>query len=174
MKVYKRQQNEFFVIAHNIRSLFNVGAIFRTADAFAVSKIFLTGYTPTLDNVKHKIKINKTALGAEEFVLWEYNNSAIKAIKNLRLKYKKLKVVALENNLGPGFKMSTKLNRFKCADPIALVLGEEVGGVDKKILKSCDKIVEIPMYGKKESLNVSVAFGVAAYVISQNLKNVLK
>lgn len=169
-----KRENQFIVIAHNIRSLFNVGAIFRTADAFGVSKIYLTGYTPTPENLSHKIKIHKTALGAEEFVPWEYNKSAIKIIQDLKLKIKGVKIISLENNVGAGLARPKLLPKVNFKGHVALVLGEEVKGVDKKILKRSDKIVEIPMRGQKESLNVSVAFGVVAYVISQNLKNMVK
>lgn len=155
---------QFFVIAHNIRSLFNIGSIFRTADAFGVNKIYLTGYTPTPENLNHKIKISKTALGAEDFVPWEYNRSAVSLIKRLQSQKPKVRVVALENNL-KGRKL-IELTKFKPKFPLVLVLGEEVGGVDNSLLKLCDKIVEIHMLGRKESLNVSVAFGVAAYRIS--------
>ena len=153
----------FFVIAHNIRSLFNVGSLFRTADAFGVSKIYLTGYTPTPENPNHKIKIHKTALGAEEYLPWEHRHSAVKLLKDLKLKNRKIQIVALENNI---ISQTIKLTKFKPKFPLVLVLGEEVGGVDKSILKLCDKIVEIPMFGQKESLNVSVAFGVATYCIA--------
>ncbi len=150
----------FFVIAHNIRSLHNVGSIFRTADAFGVNKIFLTGYTGTPEYFAHKAKISKTALGAEEFVPWEYKKSVAKLIKDLRLKYPKIKIVGLENNTD-----SISINKFKPKFPLVLVLGEETKGIPKPLLKLCDSVVEIPMVGQKESLNVSVAFGIAAYAI---------
>ena len=163
------KSKEFFVIINNIRSLFNVGSIFRTADAFGVTKIYMTGYTPTPNNPNHKIKIHKTALGAEEFVKWEHAFSALALIKNLKKKNSKLKIVALENNVPTisGIARVINITKFKPQFPLILVLGEEVEGVDKKILKLCHKIVEIPMRGQKESLNVSVAFGVAAYEISK-------
>jgi tRNA G18 (ribose-2'-O)-methylase SpoU len=155
----------FYVIAHNIRSLFNVGSLFRTADAFSVSKIYLTGYTPTPELFKHKVKISKTALGAEEFVPWEHKISPVRLVKELKLKHPKIQVVALENNIKG---KTIKLNKFKPKFPLVLILGEEVGGVEKPLLKMADKVVEIPMFGQKESLNVSVAFGVAAYEISKH------
>ncbi len=154
----------FYVVAHNIRSLFNVGSLFRTADAFSVSKIYLTGYTPTPELFKHKVKISKTALGAEEFVPWEHKISPVRLVKELKLKHPKIQVVALENNIKG---KTIKLNKFKPKFPLVLILGEEVGGVEKALLKLCDRVVEIPMFGQKESLNVSVAFGVAAYEISK-------
>jgi tRNA G18 (ribose-2'-O)-methylase SpoU len=155
----------FYVVAHNIRSLFNVGSLFRTADAFSVSKIYLTGYTPTPELFKHKVKISKTALGAEEFVPWEHKISPVRLVKELKLKHPKIQVVALENNIKG---KTIKLNKFKPKFPLVLILGEEVGGVEKPLLKMADKVVEIPMFGQKESLNVSVAFGVAAYEISKH------
>ncbi len=157
---------EFFVIAHNIRSLLNVGSIFRTADAFGITKIFLTGYTGTPQNPFHKIKINKVALGAEGWVPWEHSDSAQAVIRVL--KRQKVAIVGLENNIAVGPKPKT-LTKFKPKFPLALILGEETGGIDRALLKLCDELVEIPMLGKKESLNVSVAFGIAAYgIIAQN------
>src|SRR5579872_2992275 len=94
-------KKEFYVIAHNIRSLLNVGSIFRTADAFGVTKIFLTGYTGTPANFVHKNKISKVALGAENFVPWEYNKSAVRMVKVLRSKYPNIAIIGLENNVGP-------------------------------------------------------------------------
>lgn len=152
----------FFVIAHNMRSLLNVGAVFRTADAFGVSKIYLTGYTGTPQNSVHKNKIAKTALGAETWVPWAYAKTAGAAIKELRSEYKNIVVVALENNTD-----AVSINKFQPRFPLALVLGEEVKGVPKPVLKLCDQVVEIPMAGKKESLNVSVAFGIAAYQLTK-------
>ncbi|MDP2933583.1 MAG: TrmH family RNA methyltransferase [bacterium] len=146
---------KFFVIAHNIRSLYNVGSIFRTADAFGVDKIYLTGYTGTPKNPR----LQKTALGAEKTVNWEYCKQFKRAFDKLR--QQGTQIVALENNV-PNV---IPLNKFKPKFPLALLLGEEVKGIKKDYLALCDKIVEIPMQGKKESLNVSVVFGIAAYYI---------
>jgi tRNA G18 (ribose-2'-O)-methylase SpoU len=151
----------FFVIAHNIRSLHNVGSIFRTADAFGVSKIFLTGYTGRPDNTVHINKIAKTALGAEKWIPWEYQKSPVRLIK--RLKKEKVKIIALEKHA-----KAVNMKKIKPKFPLALVLGEEVRGVSKPILNLADSILEIPMLGKKESLNVSVAFGIAAFAISSS------
>lgn len=157
------KKREFFVIAHNIRSLYNVGSIFRTADAFGVSKIFLTGYTGTPLNPVHKNKIGKVALGAEGWVDWEYFKSPQSVIRVL--KKQKVKIIGLENNIGK----TLSLAKFKPKFPLALILGEEVGGINKSLIKLCDQLVEIPMRGKKESLNVSVAFGIAAYEFSSRM-----
>jgi tRNA G18 (ribose-2'-O)-methylase SpoU len=148
---------ELIVIAHNIRSLHNVGAIFRTADSLGVSKIFLTGYTGTPPDAR----IAKVALGAESFVPWEHNKSAVRIIKKLKSDYPKLTLVGLENNI-PGVKIHS-IDKYRPKFPLALIIGEERTGISKKLLGLCDAIVEIPMHGHKESLNVSVAFGIAVH-----------
>lgn len=157
----KKIQKEFYVIAHNIRSLHNVGSIFRTADAFGIAKIYLTGFTGTPDYYVHKDKIGKVALGAEQWVPWEYSKSPHAVIRIL--KKQKVQIVGLENGV-----KAESLLKFKPKFPMALILGMEREGIAKPLLKLCNKIVEIPMHGKKESLNVSVAFGVAAYAITNH------
>ncbi len=159
-----KNPTDFFVIAHNMRSLLNVGSVFRTADAFGITKIYLTGYTGTPANPVHKNKIAKSALGAESWMPWEYKASAVRLIKDL--KQKKVTIVGLENNI-----KAENIRKFKPKYPLALLLGEEGSGINKKLLQLCNKVIEIPMRGKKESLNVSVAFGIAAYqlVKRQNL-----
>ncbi|MFC1721086.1 RNA methyltransferase [Patescibacteria group bacterium] len=152
------KKNNFYVILHNIRSAYNVGAIFRTADAVGVSKIYLSGYTPIPTDKFGRIRkdIAKTALGAEKNVPWEY----YKQIGPLVAKLKKEKVymIALEQS-----EKSIDYRKVKTKENTALVLGNEVRGVSKQILEKCDTVVEIPMKGKKESLNVSVAAGVAMF-----------
>jgi 23S rRNA (guanosine2251-2'-O)-methyltransferase len=148
--------NEFFVVADNIRSLENIGSIFRTADALGVSKIFLCG----ISGKPPHHKISKTALGAEETIPWEYVKQTGRLIN--KLKNSKINIIALEQN-----KKSVNINKFKPKFSLALIVGNEVKGVSKTILKKCDKIIELPMLGKKESLNVSVAFGVAGYEINK-------
>lgn len=157
----KSTKTQLFVIAHNIRSLHNVGSIFRTADSFGVDKIYLTGYTGTPPDPR----IAKVALGAEQFVPWEQAKSLVVLIK--KLKTAGVRIVALENNVN--YK-TTLLSKYKPKFPLALVMGEETKGHTKKILDLVDDIVEIPMHGQKESLNVSVACGVALYAIQSKLK----
>ena len=149
-----------YVICHNIRSRENVGSVFRTSDAFGIAKIFLTGYTPAPPHSK----ISKTALGAENWIPWKKVFSTTRLIK--KLKNEGFFIVALEQN-----KKSVNILKFRGLvrkKPVALVIGNEVFGIPPKILKQCDKILEILMKGKKESLNVAVAFGVAAYELSKN------
>jgi tRNA G18 (ribose-2'-O)-methylase SpoU len=159
----QKKSKEFIVVAHNIRSLYNVGSIFRTADGFGVSKIYLTGYTGTPANPLHKIRIQKSALGAEIFVNWEYCKSPQAVLRIL--KKKKFNIIGLENNVGKPL----NITKFKPKFPLVLILGEETGGINKSLIKLCDRLVEIPMLGKKESLNVSVAFGITAHHIAQFL-----
>lgn len=157
-------KEELFIVLHDIRSAYNVGAIFRTADGAGVSKIYLSGYTPIppKENKTRKTQadkmIEKTALGAEKNIAWEKCDDLEKLLKKLRSE--KIKIVALEKTEG-----SVEIRKFKKNFPTALILGNEVEGVSKNILQKCDAIVSIPMRGKKESLNVSVAAGIAMYEI---------
>ena len=159
--------SEIIVIAHNIRSTHNVGAIFRTSEGFGVSKIILSGYTPypalthdsRLPHISRKLtdQIHKTALGAEAIVPFEYQEVPdIGALKTAGYQ-----VVGLEQD-----KRSIMLQNYKATDKIALVLGEEVEGITSDLRDLCDDLIEIPMVGKKESFNVSVAAGIALYALS--------
>lgn len=152
------------VVLYNVRSAHNVGSIFRTADALGVEKIFLCGITPKpgkaspLASLRAGKDLAKTALGAERTVPWEYAKRTSDCLK--RLKKQGFRVVALEQN-----KRAVDIRMFKTPSTLALVVGAEITGISKQILAQCDTIVQIPMFGKKESLNVSVAFGVAGYWI---------
>jgi tRNA G18 (ribose-2'-O)-methylase SpoU len=152
-------KQDFFVICDNIRSLENIGSIFRTSDALGVSKIFLCGICGTPPNDK----IAKTALGAEKTIPFEYHKQTWRLIE--KLKESKINIIALEQS-----KKSILYTKFKPKFPLALIVGNEVSGISKNILEKCDKIIELPMQGKKESLNVSVAFGVAGYEINKYKK----
>lgn len=145
-----------FLIAHNIRSLYNVGSFFRIADALGIEKLYLTGYTGTPNNPR----LAKTALGAERTTKWQYCRRLRPLLKKLRTQG--VRIVALENRI-PG---TVPLSKFQPHFPLAILVGEEVKGIKKDFLGLCDKIVEIPMQGQKESLNVSVAAGIAAYHIA--------
>ncbi|MFC1802179.1 TrmH family RNA methyltransferase [Patescibacteria group bacterium] len=161
MSIAKIKNNNFvYIILHNIRSIHNVGAFFRTGDALGVSKIFLTGYTPKpVDRFGNKRKdLSKTALGSEETIEWEYFSDVGKLIE--KLKRKGVQVVAIEQD-----KNSVDYKKVKAKYPIAFLVGNEVKGISKQILKKCDVVAEILMKGKKESLNVSVAGGVAMFRI---------
>jgi len=146
------KKQAFYVICDNIRSLENIGSIFRTADALGVTKVFLTGIC---GKPPHS-KISKTALGAENSVPWEHAWQVWRIID--KLKKEKVKIVALEQT-----KKSILYTKFKPKFPLALVIGNEIKGVSPSVLKKADHIIHLPMKGKKESLNVAVSFGVAGY-----------
>lgn len=156
----KKEITEIAILLHDIRSTHNVGSIFRTGDALGVSKIYLSGYTPTpVDKYGRARKdVSKVSLGAEKNIPWQYEEDPIKIIKDL--KKQGFQVVCVEQD-----KKSTDYKKVKIGKKVLFVMGNEVLGVDKKILKLCDVIAEIPMRGEKESLNVSVAFGVALFRI---------
>lgn len=151
-----KKTNKFYLILPNIRSCHNVGAMFRTADAFGITKLFLVGYTPA----PPKPQIDKVALGAEKWVPFE----TCKTLKPLIKKLKKqgVKVLALEKS-----DESVDIAQAEISGDIALIVGNEVEGVEDEILSLCDKVVHISMYGQKESLNVSIAAGVAMYVLAE-------
>ena len=143
---------DIYLIVDRMRSLYNVGSLFRTADAFNVKKLYLCGYTGT----PPRKEIAKVALGAEKTVPWEKMGQCWKLIDEL--KDSGIYTVALEQT-----KNSVLVNNWKPKFPIAIVVGNEVNGVSKGVLERVDKVVEIPMLGSKESLNVVVATGVALY-----------
>jgi tRNA G18 (ribose-2'-O)-methylase SpoU len=155
------------VIAHNIRSIHNLGSIFRTSEGFGVEKIILSGYTPNwhdgLPHVQAKMAgaIHKTALGAETMVASEYVPDLAKEIA--KLKSAGWIVVGLEQD-----ERSTYLADYHRPEKVVLLLGEEVHGIEPEFRDLCDDLIEIPMHGKKESFNVSVATGIALYVLTTN------
>ena len=153
-----KSDKSVYVVAHNIRSLHNVGSVFRTADAAGVAKIYLTGYTPKpIDELgRVRSEIAKTALGAECSVQWEVFRNPAALIT--RLKKQGIQIIALENALG-----ACDYRTFKPKFPVALIIGNEVRGVSPALLKRSDAVISLPMRGTKESLNVSVAFGIAMY-----------
>lgn len=148
------------LILHNIRSVYNVGAIFRTSDAAGVAKIYLTGYTPTpLDRFGRERKdVAKASLGAEKSVPWEQHSSISYTIAQLR--DDGYETIALEQA-----ESSVDYKTFKPKEKTALIIGEERFGIAQDILNQCDQIIEIPMRGSKESLNVAVATGIALFRI---------
>ena len=145
---------DLYIIAHNIRSLYNIGTIFRTSDAMGVKKLFLTGYS----GHPPRKEISKVALGAEESIEWKHYKSLNYLLK--KLKKNKVKIIALETN-----KNSINYLKFKPKFPLALIIGNEVRGLSSSILKNVDKTIFIPMNGIKESLNVGIAMAIAGYYI---------
>ena len=148
---------EMHLLLDNIRSLYNVGSVFRTAEAIGVQKLHLCGMTATPNNPR----LAKTAIGAEKMLAWQYYNNAVEAGKKLR--EDGFSLWAIE-----GGDKSTSLfeaKRPQQDDKIALVIGNELAGVDPEIMEVCEEILYIPMQGDKESLNLTVAFGIAAYFL---------
>jgi len=156
----KQPKTENCIILPDIRSSYNIGSIFRTADAVGVSKIFLAGYTPCpLDKFKRQNKeIAKTALGAEKTVEWKHVDDIFQLLETL--KKSGFQIIAIEQS-----ENSVDYKDVELKEKNAFLFGSEIGGVSKQILEKCDVIAEIPMLGKKESLNVSVSVGVAMFRI---------
>jgi len=147
------QRNPIFALADNIRSLYNVGSIFRSSDGALLNKLFLTGFTP----FPPRKEIDKTALGSTNTVPWEYYKNPLDAV--FQLKEKKIKVCVLEltNKSVPHYDLT------KQDFPLCLVVGNEITGVSKELIEQADMAIEIPMYGNKQSLNVAVAYGIVLY-----------
>jgi 23S rRNA (guanosine2251-2'-O)-methyltransferase len=141
------------IILDNIRSAYNVGSAFRTADGAGISKIYICGISPYPPHNK----LAKTALGATFFVPWEYCKTTEEAID--LAKKEGYEICAVEN----GVEKTENYKIANYADKLAFVFGNEVEGLSKKILEKCDKIVEIPMHGKKNSLNVATTIGIILF-----------
>lgn len=154
------------LVAHNLRSSHNVGSLLRTADGLGIERVVLTGYTPhptgpsdgRLPHISRKVaaQIHKTALGAEESVSWGYYPDVFTAIKELR--DTGYLVAALEQTAD-----AVALPEFKPPEKLAILVGRETEGVEAEVLKLCDEVLEIPMYGRKESFNVVQAAAMALY-----------
>lgn len=158
-KRMKEPPLEVVAVLNNIRSLYNVGSIFRSADGAGIKKIWLCGITgtPLQDPVK------KTALGAEDRIPWEHEKDTLKVIRTL--KEKGYQIVLLEQ-----MDKSISYHRFIPKTPVCLVIGNEIEGVSPELINLSDAAVEIEMSGIKNSLNVSVAFGIIAYHLRHSIK----
>ena len=150
------QKSPIIIVLDNIRSLNNIGSVFRTADAFLIKKIYLCGITAT---PPHK-DIRKTALGATESVAWEYRESTLGLIEEL--KQAKVRTMAVEQA-----ESAALLNNFSVENDkdLALVFGNEVKGVSQEVVSACDGVLEIPQFGTKHSLNIAVSVGVVVWDI---------
>lgn len=147
------------VILDNIRSSFNVGSILRTAECFAFEKVYCCGYTSTPENEKTA----KSSMGVEEYIDWEFRDDIIGLIKEL--KSKSFKIISLET-----VENANSIYDLEFSDKMAVILGNEEFGLDQNILKLSDQILQIPLKGQKNSLNVGVAFAIAASEISNHGK----
>ncbi len=149
------------VILDNIRSLNNIGSVFRTSDAFLIEKIYLCGITA---KPPHK-EIHKTALGATESVDWEYVTSVLDIVKKLQLE--SVKIISVEQT-----ENSTKLQDFNIEENVkyAIILGNEVKGVQQEVVSASDYCIEIPQFGTKHSLNISVSCGIVLWDLFKKMK----
>lgn len=144
-------------VLENVRSAYNVGSVFRTADAFLIEAIYITGYTA---KPPHK-EIKKTALGAEETVAWQHFPSAKEAIFELKGNgYKVFAVEQVENSIS--------LEKFEAEDKVAVIFGNEVSGVEQSTIALCHGTIEIPQLGMKHSLNIATAVGVVLWELIRN------
>ncbi|MBS1771891.1 MAG: RNA methyltransferase [Bacteroidetes bacterium] len=149
------EKHPVIIILDDVRSMHNVGSTFRTCDAFAVDALYLCGYTPT---PPHR-DIHKTALGATETVNWKHFATTIDAVNEAKTKGYKIYAVEQVHN-------SVALNQFKTSNElIALVFGNEVTGVNEEVLKLADGCIEIPQWGSKHSLNISVSVGIVLWEV---------
>ena len=148
---------KLLTLLDNVRSLYNVGSIFRTADAAGISKIYLCGITPSPDNPR----MEKTAIGAQHITPWQHSNNGLDIA--LYLKNQGHRLWAIEG--GEQSKSLFETIPPSLEQPIVLVFGNELAGIDPDIISICERILHIPMGGSKESLNVTVAFGITVYFL---------
>jgi tRNA G18 (ribose-2'-O)-methylase SpoU len=161
--VQKAERFPIYAMLDNIRSLYNVGSMFRTSDGALVNKLYLTGYTPQ----PPRKEIDKTALGSTETVPWEYSKDPMAVVE--RMKKNGIKLCILEHTT-----KSKPYNEIAKKDfPICLVVGNEIVGVSPEIVAVADLAIEIPMYGTKQSLNASVAYGIALFELVRIWNDIL-
>lgn len=152
----KLKKNEIYIILDNVLDTYNIGSVFRLADAVGVKKIYLCGGTETPPN--HRIK--KASINTTEWVDWEYCETTIEAINDLRFAIPNIQVVAVELD-----ERAVPYDKFEYKLPVALIVGHESDGVSKEVMELCDGIVELPMFGVNISLNVMVSLGIVLYHI---------
>lgn len=155
-KVQSNVRNDLYIVLDNVLDTYNIGSIFRLADAVAAKKVFLCAGSETPPN--HRIK--KASINTTEIVDWEYKDTAADAVKELKRKINNLQVVAVEQNT-----KSVPYDQFNYKQPLCLIVGNETAGVSKEALDLADRIVEIPMYGVNISLNVMVSLGIVLYEV---------
>jgi len=159
-EVKKKKKNEIYALLDNIRSLHNVGAIFRTSDAVLLKKLYLCGIT----GHPPRNEISKTALGAEEVVEWEYHEDASDLLKDLKKKGITIVAVEIAND-------SVNYDEAKYDFPVCFVFGHEVYGISDEVMELVDMTVEIPMLGRANSLNIATSYGIIIYNALKKFKN---
>lgn len=157
----KAEKTPLIVIMDNVRSLNNIGSVFRTCDAFLIEKIYLCGITATPPNKE----IHKTALGATDSVAWEYEENTLSAVE--KLKEQGAYIISIEQA-----ENSTMLNDFEPNrnQKYAIIFGNEVKGVEQEVVSASDEVIEIPQYGTKHSLNISVSAGIAIWELAMKIR----
>lgn len=151
------KKNPIYIVLDNVLDTYNVGAIFRLADAISAKKVYLCGQT----EIPPHTRIKKASINTTEWVEWEYKESALEAVNEL--KSKNVQIVAVEQS-----PKSIPFQKAEYKFPIALVVGHETEGVSKEVLKTADQIVELPMWGVNKSLNVMVSLGIVLYEVMKN------
>lgn len=155
------KKNPVYIVLDNVLDTYNVGSLFRLADAVAAEQIFLCGNTETPPNTR----IKKASINTWQWVKWQYAETAVDALQELKAKSEELKVVVVEQD-----EKSIPLKEFKPEFPLAVVVGNETYGVSREALDAADTIVELPMFGVNKSLNVMVSCGIVLYKIVEYLK----
>ena len=157
----KIKKNPIYIILDNVLDTYNVGAIFRLADAVAAEKIILCGQTETPPHTR----IKKASINTTEWVTWEYAETAASAIQNLKFRIQNIKIIAIEQS-----SKSIPYDKATYSFPVALVVGHESNGVSQEVLEMADQIVEIPMWGVNKSLNVMVSLGIVLYEVMEEIQ----
>lgn len=152
----KVKRNEIYIILDNVLDTYNIGSIFRLADAVAAKKVYLCGGTEIPPN--HRIK--KASINTTEIVDWSYSETALEAIKKLKKEIKNIQILSIEQSL-----KSIQYDKFEYKMPVCLIVGHESNGISKEVLEISDAIVEIPMFGINISLNVVVSLGIVLYEV---------
>jgi len=153
-EIKKIKKNPIYIVLDNVMDTYNIGSIFRLADAVSAEKVILCGQTETPPHTR----IKKASINTTEWVAWSYASTAKEAINNLQLTIDNLRVIAIEQD-----KRSVQYDKADYTFPIALVVGHETLGISKEVLDLCDQIVEIPMWGVNKSLNVVVSLGIVLF-----------
>lgn len=155
------RKNPIYIVLDNVLDTYNIGSIFRLADAVAAEEVIITGQAEVPPNAR----IKKASINTTEWVKWQYASTAVEAIAKLKVQSEKLKVVVIEQD-----KKSILYTEMKWEFPVAVVVGNETSGVSREVLEMCDSVVELPMFGVNISLNVMVSLGIVLYEIAENLK----
>lgn len=157
----KLKKNPIYIILDSVLDTYNVGSIFRLADAVAAEKVYLCGETLTPPNSR----IKKASINTWQWVNWQYSQTAKTAIQELKAQNPEIKIIAVEQD-----PRSVPFNKFEYSFPVAIVVGNETYGVSKEVLDMADTIVELPMWGVNKSLNVMVSMGIVLYEIMKHVE----